>query len=116
MIQIEGTDIIFKNGKRVIFDFLVKKIIEIEEVVIILIIQEVFPIIYNENVFAYTINGELLWRVEKLNKKFLGRGKGCPYIDIFQGKCNELRLHNWCDFGYVVNPKTGEISSEYEHR
>jgi hypothetical protein len=115
MVQIEGKEVVFKNGKHVAFDFLVKKTIEIDDIVIILITQDDNKVIYNENVFGYNIHGEFLWRVAKRNV-FLGRGDDCPFTDIMQNKENELMLHNWCDFGYIVVPKTGEILRVYEHR
>jgi hypothetical protein len=113
MYSITENKITFDNGNKAELPYPVKKIIEYADTIIILIDVPI-RVIYTQNVYAYTANGIFLWQVK--DRKYPGGSEDCPFTNIFINKENKLVLFNWCDVGLVVDAKTGEILSEYEHR
>ncbi len=95
-------------------EYLIKKVLRIDSVIII-ILEPPAKIVYNNNVFAFSTNGDFLWRIGDV--KLFGRSSNdCPYIDIGLNVNNdgELVLFNWCDTVVIVNPLTGEVVRTYQ--
>jgi len=109
---IESKNITFSNGYSLSLEYPIQKALVINNVIIILI-EPPFEVIYNENVFAFTVAGDFLWRLDKVKLFYQGQDK-CPYVEMEINKQNELVLYNWCDTGVVVNPQSGDVIRIYQ--
>lgn len=112
--SVEGNTITLNNGKAITFDYPInnKEVLEIDGIIIVVL--EIPPrIIYNDNVFAVNIDGEIIWRVNFKREQLFYQRKDCSFIGVLLNKEGQLILFNWCDTAFIVNPETGEILDRY---
>ncbi|OKS84746.1 hypothetical protein RG47T_0179 [Mucilaginibacter polytrichastri] len=81
--------------------------------VVIVLIESPFEIIYNSNVFAFSVTGNFLWRIGHV-KLYDKSSTDCPYVGSIVNNDSELVLFNWCDTAVVINPLTGEVIRTYQ--
>ena len=106
-----ANNITLSNGYSLDFEYPIKEVLIIKDVIIITLEIPV-GIIDNNNVFAIRLNGDFLWRIGEVKFCYWG-SDDCPYtgaaiID------DELVLINWCDTAVVVHPYTGEVIRTYQ--
>lgn len=92
------------NGTKLKFDYPIKNLIEISDVLIILLKKPV-EIIFNENVFGVSLKSKrIIWQIAC--RKYYG--ENCPFVEIDVIN-NQLRLFNWRGIFLDVDPTTGEV-------
>lgn len=114
--HIERNELII-DGNRIIFDFPIKDIIEIGDMLIVYLdlYNEVIPL--EENIFGVSlIEKKIKWQIEKRKYPTGDIPKTrCPFVGI-SFKDNKLRLYNWCSTILIVDPYTGKVLEEEETR
>jgi len=109
---IRVNNITLSNGYSLDFEYPIKKVLQVGCTVIILI-EPPASIIYNHNVFAFSITGDFLWRIGDVKFYYWSSGN-CPYIGLIVNNDGDLLLFNWCDTAVIVNPLTGEVVRTYQ--
>ena len=104
---VNGNVITFENGYSVDFEHPIKETLDVGKVVIITV-RPSSGIIYNHNVFTFSLTGDFLWRIGDVKLYYWG-SNNCPYIGAELNDEQELILFNWCDTAVVVNHETGEV-------
>lgn len=106
-----GELLALSSGKSIEFEFSIKIVIPINELLIVVL--EVPPkTIYNENVFAVDDKGTVVWRINK-TPLFYDR-EDCPYISAEINEKSQLILFNWCDTAVIVDFATGCVLDKYQ--
>jgi hypothetical protein len=98
--------IILQSGETVSFDYPVNDFLVFQKVTVVILdvpVQKKF----NENVFAISDNGNILWQIEK--RQFVYENS--PYTGI-ESSGNNVILYNWDGLKLTVVPETGEIISQ----
>lgn len=112
--RVEGDKLILKNGHSVKFDYpILEKEILVIEGLIIVTLEKPSKIIYNNNVFAVNLMGEIVWRIAFNKEQLFYQKDNCSFIGPLINKKGQLVLCNWCDTAFIVNPRTGEILDRY---
>lgn len=94
------------NGKKIEFQYPIRKVIEYQDVYFIRIEPDIGKIL-NENVFCYDKEGNFVWQVEPIPLV----KKDSPYTNIYmQG--SKLFLYNWGGVEVEVEPMSGKILSK----
>ena len=109
--------LILKNGNSVAFVYpiLENQVLMIDGIIIVTI--ETPPkVIYNNNVFAVNVTGEIVWRISFKKEQLFYQKDNCPFTGPLINKEGQLVLCNWCDTAFIVNPQTGEILEKYPTR
>lgn len=77
-----------------------------EEINDIVIVRLDIPlgVIFNENVYAVTADGKILWQITKMSHVY----EDCPYANMLVKEGN-IELYNWDGTILLVEPATGEI-------
>ncbi|MDB5132989.1 MAG: hypothetical protein JWR02_2738 [Mucilaginibacter sp.] len=102
---IDERKLVFGNGNTLEFDFAIMKVIDQNERIYVML--DVFgDNFYNQNIFAVSGSGELLWQIEKSNE--LDSIGHCPFID-FEITESLLISWNWCGFRFRVDINNGKI-------
>lgn len=89
--------------KEVNFQFPIRQVVESNNKYYIRLEPNI-GIIFNENVFCYDKNGEMIWKIKPTNTI----DTDCPYTNIKVDGEN-LFLYNWSGEKILVNFDTGEI-------
>jgi hypothetical protein len=98
-----------------IFDFPIKECVEFENMLIVRL-DVLGKVKYNENVFGVSLlERKIKWQIEKRNYPGGGREQRCPFVDITVYD-NKVRLNNWCDTYFIIDPLTGKILEEGDAR
>ena len=107
---LNSNKITLSNGYSLDFEYPIKEVLIVKDVIIITVESPV-GIIYSNNVFAIRLNGDFLWRIGEV--KLNSSGEECWYVGstIID---DELVLTNWCSTAVVVNPYTGEVIRTYQ--
>lgn len=98
--------IILKSGKTVSFDYPVNDFLVFQKVIVVILdvpVQEKF----NENVFAISDKGNILWQIEKRQLVY----ENSPYTGIESSGDNVI-LYNWDGLKLTVVAETGKIISQ----
>ncbi|RYZ97167.1 MAG: hypothetical protein EOP47_22325 [Sphingobacteriaceae bacterium] len=110
MPVIDKNTVIFNTGKPVDFEYPIAKIIEIENVIVVIL--HIPPKReYNLNVFAFSLSGDFLWRIA--NTDLYYKNSDCPYVGYTLNENDQLVLFNWCDTAVVVDHNNGDILDKY---
>ena len=109
---LNSNKITLSNGYSLDFEYPIKEVLIVKDVIIITVESPV-GIIYSNNVFAIRLNGDFLWRIGEVQLYDWG-SIDCPYNGAIVNEENELVLFNWCDTAVVVNPYTGEVIRTYQ--
>ena len=96
--------LVLENGKIVAFDFTVKKIIEIDDVVVVLLSIPT-GVTYNENIFGVSNKGGIIWQIEGT----VPQSSNSPYVDI-EKSMDGLDIFNWSGLKSRVNVRTGKVT------
>lgn len=111
---IAKNSLIIEDKHTVEFEFPIKKTLEIEELLIVLI-ESPMGKIYNDNVFCVNSQGKIIWQVPRISS-YPGNTKDCSFVGMTLNEKRELVLFNWCDLAVVIDFRTGSILSQYEQR
>ncbi|MFD1467758.1 hypothetical protein ACFQ48_05955 [Hymenobacter caeli] len=108
---VDGTQVIFSSGNTIDFQSRILKILQLEQVIVIIPLRQP-PQLDGNNVFAFTQQGDFLWRIEAAN--FISDTlPECQFVDAKVstqvGRSDQLLLYNWCERMLRVNPFTGEV-------
>jgi hypothetical protein len=105
---ISGRKIAFEAGNAIEFDFPIGKTLTYKNKIIVLL--DVFHEGgYNQNMFAVSFRGKIVWQVEKsLDADLIGY---CPFTSV-ELNHPELLCFNKCGFRITVNPVNGHITSQ----
>ena len=104
MPKYSGNQLFLENGTRVSFEFDIKKIISFENFIAVLL--EIPPgTIFNENVFGVSLNGEIIWQIEKL----FPDTEDSPHTNI-KSSVNGLEAYNWSGVKVGVHLRTGKTT------
>jgi hypothetical protein len=91
------------------FQFSIDSYLEIEGMVVVLL--EIPPKVrYNENVFGVSLLDNHVWQITKI-EHYPDYKQMCPFVGLGL-KDGNLRLNNWCDKYFIVDPWTGKILEE----
>lgn len=110
MYSIVDNKLIFKTGEPLVFKYLIKQSVLVEDI-IILILDIPANEVYNENVFGIKLGGDFLWQIGKV--ELFQKSKDCPYVNVRKNDMDQIVLFNWCDTAIIINPKTGEVLDKY---
>jgi hypothetical protein len=110
LYKTEINKLTLNHGEPIIFEHPIMQSLLVENI-ILLVLEIPSKIIYNQNVFAVSLNGDLLWRIKPID--FFQKAKDCPYTQVVENGLGQVILFNWCDTAVVINPKTGEVLSKY---
>jgi len=95
------------------FQFPIDSYLEIEGMLIVLL--DIPPQVqYNENVFGVSLVDNHIWQIAKTEHHPVYK-QMCPFVGIGLQEGN-IRLNNWCNKYYIVDPWTGKILEEEESR
>ena len=96
-------------NKKIIFEFPyeIKQVITYNDV---LLVRVASPqgVIFNENVYAITFSGKLLWQIKKKDQPY----QHSFYANISKIDNDTALLYNTAGWDYYVDIKTGEIIKE----
>ncbi|MEO3405158.1 hypothetical protein AAFN85_14720 [Mucilaginibacter sp. CAU 1740] len=109
--SIEKNKVRFTGDNSVDFEYLVKGVFEVDDVLIVWL-DITDDASEQLNVFGFNTSGDFLWRID--NVKMYYEGKACPYIDVAKNDQNEVVLFNWCDTAVIIDPQTGNIIRTYQ--
>lgn len=96
------------NEKKVFFKCEVEQFIQFDNFIVVRIETPV-SIIFNENVFGLSEEGEIMWQIE--HKEFIHNNS--PYTNIKLLDNGQVRLSNWDGTHLEIEPLTGEILREF---
>lgn len=112
--SVQGNKLIVDNSELV-FDFSIKDCIKLDDMLIIRL-DVLGKAKYNENVFGVSLlEQKIKWQIEKRRYSTGASNQRCPFVDVTIYD-NKLRLNNWCDTYFIVDPLTGKILEEGEGR
>ena len=102
---------------EIIFDFPIKEVIQIEDMLIVYLDLDDMVISLEENIFGVSLSKkEIQWQVEKRNFPKGGYLKmHCPFTGISYSS-NKLYLYNWCSTYLIVDPTSGKVLEQVENR
>lgn len=104
--QVKNNKLII-NNKLITFDYDIEKIINNDDKLYILLSIPIKKI-YNNNIFAVSQNGDMLWQVEL--PWYAVENKDYPFTNIwFNEEETKLYAYNWHGFEHIIDIKTGEI-------
>ena len=106
MVKTEDNILFFNDLEIYKFDYPIRQVIIIDEVIICRI-EPTIGKIMNENVFGISKSGEKLWQIEKMKYIY----KDSPFINIYKEN-KKLILNNWDGLNLVVNYKNGFIEKK----
>jgi len=95
--------LILDAGNQVSFKHDIDKVVSFDNVVVVLL-KMPSGVIFNENVFGVSLNGQIRWQIQKL----LPDTEDSPHINI-KRSANGLDAYNWSGLKIRVNLKTGKI-------
>jgi len=109
--------LILRNGRIVTFDYpIIEKEVVMIDGLIIVTLEKPPKVIYNNNVFAVNLIGEIVWRISFKKEQLFYQKDNCSFTGPLINKKGQLVLCNWCDTAFIVNPQTGEILDKYPTR
>jgi len=110
--DVEKNTIHFRDGQIIEFEYPIdeKEIITIDFVIIIRLVPPPKSY-YNNNVFALTEKGDLLWQIN-IEEQYI-KNNDCPFVGISINEKGQLVLFNWCDLAFIVDPITGRVLSRF---
>ena len=103
-IKVSGNSILLREGNSQVFPFEIEKYLEHHGLIFVLLYVP-HKKIYNENVFAINLLGEIVWQIEPLYEST----QNSPYTGIHISGTDNLLLNNWNGVTLTVIPETGEI-------
>lgn len=103
--KIDGHKVRFGNGTVLEFEFPISQHIACGNLTIILLLIP-SDIIYNQNVFALSESGQIIWQIEKLEQHYFQ--DHCPFNEAMVDEQN-LIIFNWCDYRFSINPLDGKV-------
>ncbi|MGI4833863.1 MAG: hypothetical protein ACRYFK_10420 [Janthinobacterium lividum] len=116
---IDGTSVIFSNKNAIDFKAKILKILRANEILIVLPHEVISATnLSNNNVYAFSLQGDFLWRLETKETEFAKYTvlKWSVFIDAFLHSDGNLILLNWCDFAFRVDINTGRILESFQTR
>lgn len=102
-----SNSLIFANGESVAFEFPVKELLQVHDVIIVITDEPVNKSTH-KNVFAFNTSGDFLWRIEEVRFFYTGTND-CSYIGVEINGEGEVILFNWCDTAVVIDHHTGQV-------
>jgi hypothetical protein len=112
----EEKSIKFPNTNRIDFIYSIITTVFIDNI-LIAVLNVPASVVCNNNVVAYDIEGEFLWRIDTTQKQYFGEQTNCPFVGANTTENEEgLLLYNWCDATLRVDHFTGEILERYQAR
>lgn len=110
--QIKDNQIRFHTGESIKFDYPINADnVVMVDFVIIVILMIPPNVKYNNNVFAVSTSGNLLWQIEVDNRYI--QKNNCPFVEVKLNDAERLELFNWCSLGLTVEPFSGKVLNEY---
>ncbi len=107
---VEKEKLIFNSGEVVAFPYPIKKTLEFDNVVVVML--EIQPKNgYSNNVFAVNQEGKILWQIEKHPKNL----DISVWLDLNR-KGDYAQVGNWDGLELIVEPTTGKILQEWVGR
>ena len=105
-----GNIVTFPNKNTIDFKNKILKVIVANQVVIVIPMKPP-SVIDNENVFAFSPQGDFLWRISTKGTSFFPTANPaeCQFFDAKADSDGSITLYNWCNAAIRVNPNTGEI-------
>lgn len=73
---------------------------------LVISIESAPGVIFNRNVFAVSMHGEVLWQIEESPH---GTQADQPYMDVYCDQNGELIAGNWNGISYSVNLTNGTV-------
>jgi hypothetical protein len=112
-----GNVVTFPNKHTIDFKNRILKVIQANQVVIVIPMKPP-SVIDNENVFAFTPQGDFLWRISTKGTAFFPSTNPaeCQFFDAKADLDGDIILYNWCSAAIRVNSNTGEILERIEIR
>ena len=95
--------LILDTGRQVSFKHDIDKVVSFDNVVVVLL-KMPSGIIFNENVFGVSLDGQIRWQIQSL----LPDMEDSPHINI-KRSANGLDAYNWSGLKTRVDLKTGKI-------
>jgi hypothetical protein len=86
----------------------IKKYVQLQNILLILLEE-----IENENVFGYSYDGVMKWRISLSGRVDINSFSPFTGINVING---EIVLNNWSSLNYTINPDTGKILKVCESR
>ena len=106
-VQIHTDSIVLDSGQSIYFERKVLDAIKFKDFLIVLTDPTENRRWNNENVFGYSINGELIWQIEELDLFHENHDYTAIYFED-----QELCLYNRCGVEVKINPATGAVLSK----
>jgi len=104
---VEKEKLIFNSGKVVTFLYPIKKTLEFNDVIVVML--EIPPKTgYSNNVFAVNQEGEILWQIGKHPQNL----DASVWLDLNR-KGEDAQIGNWDGLELIVEPATGKILQEW---
>lgn len=104
--KISGNKVIFQNGEEITFGYPIGETLDFQDVIVIRL-ELPLGVVFNENVFGLSCDGEILWQISK--QKHIGEDSPYTQLSYQNGKAG---LYNWDASLYIVEPNTGEVIKE----
>lgn len=89
--------------KKIEFLFDIRQIEEINDIVIVRL-DIPLGVIFNENIYAVSADGEILWQIPKMSHVY----EDSPYVNMLV-KGENIELYNWDGTILLIEPATGKI-------
>lgn len=112
-----GNTVTFSNETTIDFKNKILKVIEANQVVIVIPLKPP-SVVDNENVFAFSPQGDFLWRIRTKGTDFFPTANPaeCQFVDAKFNLDASVTLFNWCHAAIRVNSTTGEILERLQTR
>lgn len=111
--RVEDSSIIFAGGERVSFPFPVAEALAFGEQIVVVRLDVSPGHIFNENVYALTRDGRMLWQVPARSYVYADS----PYVNLARSKEGEMViLTSWDGTELTLDLFTGRILRETQSR
>ena len=99
---------VFIANRSIGLPYPVGEVVECRDAIVVRV-EPPAGVIFNRNVFAFTAQGDLLWQIEESPH---GTEKDKPYVGILVSQDGSLVVANWIGVDYLVNVKSGSITTK----
>lgn len=100
-------DTLVVNEKKLFFDYNIRKVEVLEELLIILL-GVPFDVSYLDNVFAVTKEGDIAWRVQSLGEVYPMENR-LPYEHMNIDEFKQIVVSDFYGRRFFINPQDGKI-------
>lgn len=94
------------EGIEITMPYEIADVLEVGSLIIVRV-EPVFGEILNDNIYAFSKGGELIWKIEKTPH---GTEQDQPYTSLSLSEDNRVIVGNWNGVDYKVNTQNGSIT------